>query len=80
MLLSGACGGINSESDFVRILLIPGSASDLELTVITHPQVVALNTAQWDGGAHCGKQITMTYGGKTTTATIVDEVRRPAAI
>jgi hypothetical protein len=78
MLLSGACGGTNSESDFVRTLLIPGSTSDLGL--ITRPQIVALNVAQWDGGAHCGEQITMTYGGKTTAATIVDEVRRSAAM
>ena len=29
---------------------------------------------QFDGGAHCYQQITITYGGKTTTATITDEV------
>ncbi|CAK9780168.1 hypothetical protein CC85DRAFT_274160 [Cutaneotrichosporon oleaginosum] len=34
--------------------------------------IVALNQAQWDGGAHCGKSITITEGGKTAQATIVD--------
>ncbi|KAH9952197.1 hypothetical protein B0H21DRAFT_18241 [Amylocystis lapponica] len=36
--------------------------------------IVALNTAQYDGGSHCYEQITMSYGGKTTTATITDEL------
>ncbi|KAG6888491.1 hypothetical protein C0995_007917 [Termitomyces sp. Mi166 len=38
--------------------------------------IVALNSAQYGGGypgPHCFKQITMTYNGKTTTATIMDE-------
>lgn len=34
---------------------------------------VALNYVQWDGGAHCGKQITIQYGGRTQTATIADQ-------
>ncbi|GMK56790.1 hypothetical protein CspeluHIS016_0306300 [Cutaneotrichosporon spelunceum] len=34
--------------------------------------IVALNAAQWDGGAHCGKKIMITEGGKTAQATIVD--------
>ncbi|THH01712.1 hypothetical protein EW026_g1040 [Hermanssonia centrifuga] len=35
---------------------------------------VALTTLQWDGGSHCGEKITISWQGKTTTATIVDEV------
>ncbi|KAF8352339.1 RlpA-like double-psi beta-barrel-protein domain-containing protein-containing protein [Amanita rubescens] len=38
--------------------------------------IVALNTPQFGGGypgPNCFKQITMEYGGKTTTATILDE-------
>lgn len=38
--------------------------------------IVALNSAQYGGGypgPQCFKQIVMSYGGKTTTATIVDE-------
>lgn len=37
------------------------------------PITVALNYVQWDGGSHCGKQITIRYGGQTQTATIVDQ-------
>ncbi|KAJ7110188.1 RlpA-like double-psi beta-barrel-protein domain-containing protein-containing protein [Mycena epipterygia] len=48
---SGACGGTNSDSDFV----------------------VALNVPQWNNGANCYKEITITYNGKTTNAQIVDE-------
>jgi len=49
----GACGTVNSNSDFI----------------------VALNAEDFGGGypgVHCGKTITMTYGGKTTQATIMD--------
>ncbi|KZV61999.1 hypothetical protein PENSPDRAFT_692898 [Peniophora sp. CONT] len=35
--------------------------------------IVALNSAQWDGGKHCYEKIHMNYGGKSTTAMIVDE-------
>ncbi|BEI84246.1 hypothetical protein CcaverHIS002_0408500 [Cutaneotrichosporon cavernicola] len=35
-------------------------------------KIVALNAQQWDGGAHCGKTITITEGGKSAQATIVD--------
>jgi hypothetical protein len=38
--------------------------------------IVALNSAQYGGGypgPNCFKKIVMTYGGKTTTATITDE-------
>ncbi|KAH8999538.1 RlpA-like double-psi beta-barrel-protein domain-containing protein-containing protein [Lactarius akahatsu] len=34
--------------------------------------IVALNAAQYGGGEYCGKTITMTYGGKSTQAVIVD--------
>lgn len=49
----GACGTVNSNSDFI----------------------VALNAEDFGGGypgVHCGKTITMTYGGKTTQAKIMD--------
>jgi len=49
----GACGGYNSDSDFI----------------------VALNQDTFGNSypsQYCNKQITMTYNGKTTTATIVD--------
>ncbi|KAJ7165136.1 RlpA-like double-psi beta-barrel-protein domain-containing protein-containing protein [Mycena filopes] len=49
----GACGGYNSDSDFI----------------------VALNQQTFGypyPSPFCGKKITMSYGGKTTTATIVD--------
>ncbi|KAJ6582289.1 RlpA-like double-psi beta-barrel-protein domain-containing protein-containing protein, partial [Mycena capillaripes] len=49
----GACGGTNSDSDFI----------------------VALNQDTFGTAypsKYCYKQITMTYNGKTTTATIVD--------
>ncbi|KAJ3554781.1 hypothetical protein NM688_g2924 [Phlebia brevispora] len=39
--------------------------------------VVALNYQQFDNGAHCGKQVEMTWEGKTQTATIVDECPAP---
>ncbi|EIM90428.1 uncharacterized protein STEHIDRAFT_154254 [Stereum hirsutum FP-91666 SS1] len=35
--------------------------------------IVALNTHQWDGGSHCFEAITITYNGKTATASIADE-------
>ncbi|EPQ58420.1 hypothetical protein GLOTRDRAFT_137140 [Gloeophyllum trabeum ATCC 11539] len=35
--------------------------------------IVALNAPQYDGGSHCGEQVTITANGKTTTATIADE-------
>ncbi|PPQ64042.1 hypothetical protein CVT24_008855 [Panaeolus cyanescens] len=34
--------------------------------------VVALNGAQWDGGAHCNQNVVINANGVTTTATIVD--------
>ncbi|KAJ7706145.1 RlpA-like double-psi beta-barrel-protein domain-containing protein-containing protein [Mycena rosella] len=47
----GACGGTNSDSEYV----------------------VALNVPQWNNGANCNKEITITYNGKTANAKIVDE-------
>ncbi|KAL0951149.1 hypothetical protein HGRIS_007883 [Hohenbuehelia grisea] len=35
--------------------------------------VVAMSKLDWDGGAHCGKTVTITIEGKSTQATIVDE-------
>ncbi|KAH9172139.1 RlpA-like double-psi beta-barrel-protein domain-containing protein-containing protein [Lactarius sanguifluus] len=35
--------------------------------------IVALNAAQYGDGGYCGKTITITYGGKSTQAVIVDE-------
>jgi len=35
--------------------------------------IVALNSQQFNGGAHCFETITITVGGKTNQATIVDE-------
>lgn len=35
--------------------------------------IVALNSAQYDGGKYCGQTITITYQGKSCQATIVDE-------
>lgn len=46
----GACGRVNSGSDFV----------------------VAMNAAQYAGGAHCFQTITITANGKTTSAQVVD--------
>ncbi|PPQ88042.1 hypothetical protein CVT24_011066, partial [Panaeolus cyanescens] len=46
----GACGKVNSNSDFI----------------------VALNQAQWAGGSHCFKKITIKIGGKSTQAEITD--------
>lgn len=37
-------------------------------------QIVALNSAQYDGGSHCFETITITANGKTAQATIMDEV------
>jgi len=34
--------------------------------------VVALNSPQFDGGSYCGEKVTVSYQGKTVTATIVD--------
>ncbi|KAH9041847.1 RlpA-like double-psi beta-barrel-protein domain-containing protein-containing protein [Lactarius hengduanensis] len=34
--------------------------------------IVALNAPQYDGGDYCGMTITMTYGGKSTQAVIMD--------
>ncbi|TFK65689.1 hypothetical protein BDN72DRAFT_772960 [Pluteus cervinus] len=49
---ASACGGFNTDADFI----------------------VALNIPQFDGdpGHHCFEGITITYGGKTTQATITD--------
>lgn len=35
--------------------------------------IVAINAAQYDGGAHCYEHITITVNGKTTQAQITDE-------
>ncbi|EIM85072.1 riboflavin-aldehyde forming enzyme [Stereum hirsutum FP-91666 SS1] len=35
--------------------------------------IVALATADYDNGAHCGKKISITANGKTSTATVEDE-------
>jgi len=35
--------------------------------------IVALNSAQYGSGGYCGMTITITYGGKSTQATIMDE-------
>ncbi|KIK94829.1 hypothetical protein PAXRUDRAFT_781180 [Paxillus rubicundulus Ve08.2h10] len=35
--------------------------------------IVALNSAEYDGGAHCFEMITITINGKTTQAQITDE-------
>jgi len=35
--------------------------------------IVALNSQQFDGGSHCFETISITIGGKTNQATIVDE-------
>lgn len=35
--------------------------------------IVAMNVPQWDGGSHCYKTVTITYGGKSTQAQVVDE-------
>ncbi|KAJ7277111.1 RlpA-like double-psi beta-barrel-protein domain-containing protein-containing protein, partial [Mycena rebaudengoi] len=35
--------------------------------------VVAMSVQQWNNGANCGKEITITYNGKRTNAKIVDE-------
>ncbi|KAG6810310.1 hypothetical protein H0H92_012464 [Tricholoma furcatifolium] len=43
------------------------------VTSVDSDFVVALNTDQYGTGADCLEQITMTYGGKSTVATIVDE-------
>jgi hypothetical protein len=36
--------------------------------------IVALNSAQYAGGEHCFKMITITVNGKSTQAQITDEV------
>ncbi|KAF8922525.1 RlpA-like double-psi beta-barrel-protein domain-containing protein-containing protein [Mucidula mucida] len=35
--------------------------------------IVAMSAQDWDNGAHCNAQITITINGKSTQATIVDE-------
>ncbi|KAJ3054377.1 hypothetical protein HK097_001986 [Rhizophlyctis rosea] len=35
-------------------------------------QFAALNAAQYDGGAHCGKCVRLSYGGRSTVVQIVD--------
>ncbi|KAH8830176.1 RlpA-like double-psi beta-barrel-protein domain-containing protein-containing protein [Flagelloscypha sp. PMI_526] len=35
--------------------------------------IVALSASLWDGGSHCGQQVTINVGGRSATATIVDE-------
>ncbi|KAI9466562.1 hypothetical protein BJY52DRAFT_1232825 [Lactarius psammicola] len=39
--------------------------------------IVALNSAQYGSGGHCGETITITYGGKSTQATVMDEATIP---
>ncbi|KAJ7364651.1 RlpA-like double-psi beta-barrel-protein domain-containing protein-containing protein, partial [Mycena albidolilacea] len=34
---------------------------------------VALGPDHWDNGAHCGQQITVTFGGTTICAIVADE-------
>ncbi|KAJ7243059.1 hypothetical protein C8J57DRAFT_1557343 [Mycena rebaudengoi] len=36
-------------------------------------QVVAISQHVWDGGSHCGKEVSLSWQGKTTTAKVVDE-------
>lgn len=46
-------------------------------TNVATDYIVALNTDQFGTGypgPYCGKTITMSYGGKTATATIMDSV------
>jgi hypothetical protein len=33
-----------------------------------------MNIPQWEGGANCYKEITITYKGKTAKAQVVDQV------
>ncbi|KAJ7900384.1 RlpA-like double-psi beta-barrel-protein domain-containing protein-containing protein, partial [Mycena olivaceomarginata] len=35
--------------------------------------IVAMNVPQFNGGAVCNKEITITYNGKTAKATVVDQ-------
>ncbi|KZT00348.1 uncharacterized protein LAESUDRAFT_709032 [Laetiporus sulphureus 93-53] len=42
-------------------------------TVTNSEYIVALDSALYDSGAHCGKSITIEYDGKTAQATIADE-------
>ncbi|KAJ6617256.1 hypothetical protein B0H10DRAFT_1327816 [Mycena sp. CBHHK59/15] len=37
--------------------------------------IVALSIARWDNGSPCFKEISISYGGKTANAKIVDDVR-----
>ncbi|KAH9038556.1 RlpA-like double-psi beta-barrel-protein domain-containing protein-containing protein [Lactarius pseudohatsudake] len=41
--------------------------------------VVAINSAQYGNGDYCGATITITYGGKSTQAVIVDEATIPSS-
>ncbi|KAH9007264.1 RlpA-like double-psi beta-barrel-protein domain-containing protein-containing protein, partial [Lactarius hatsudake] len=41
--------------------------------------IVALNSAQYDAGNYCGMTITMTYGGKSTQAVIMDRASIPSS-
>ncbi|KAF8560376.1 hypothetical protein OG21DRAFT_61137 [Imleria badia] len=43
------------------------------LLLISSVQIVALNSAEYDGGAHCFEMITITINGQTTQAQITDE-------
>ncbi|KAJ8473489.1 hypothetical protein ONZ51_g7840 [Trametes cubensis] len=35
---------------------------------------VHINSAEWDGGAHCNQTVTLQYGGKSASARITDQV------
>ncbi|KAH8984925.1 plant expansin [Lactarius akahatsu] len=41
--------------------------------------IVALNSAQYDNGDYCSATITITYGGKSTQAVIMDEATIPSS-
>ncbi|KAH9056392.1 RlpA-like double-psi beta-barrel-protein domain-containing protein-containing protein [Lactarius vividus] len=41
--------------------------------------IVALNSAQYGNGGYCGATITITYGGKSTPATVMDEATIPSS-
>ncbi|KZT03484.1 uncharacterized protein LAESUDRAFT_659606 [Laetiporus sulphureus 93-53] len=42
-------------------------------TNVPTDSIVALDSALYNGGSECGKSITISLNGKTTTATIMDE-------
>ena len=83
-----ACGGYYQDSDFVSTVVrytvydlltevMIGCRADqhrmLSLVMSTHYRLTFVSQ-QWDNGAHCGKQITLAWQGKSASATIVDRV------